>query len=176
MPGEAIDKETLSGQALCLETLAGQAINIEILSGQALCLETLSGKSTNIETLEGRWDAMLSQNLSIPRGDSREFRLEVTDENDNALNITGSTIYFTVKENLSDADPGAFQLSSANPAQIQIDDGGNGKARIFVTNANTQDLEIKRYVYDVQVQPATGGVKTVVSGTFSVTEDITRSV
>jgi hypothetical protein len=26
------------------------------------------------------------------------------------------------------------------------------------------------------VQPATGGVKTVVSGTFAVTEDITRTV
>ena len=119
---------------------------------------------------------MLSKNLSIPRGDSREYRLEVTDENDNVLNITGSTIRFTVKENLSDADPGAFQLTSANPAQITIDDGGNDKARIFVTNTNTQDLQIKRYLYDVQVQPASGGVKTVVGGTFAITEDITRTV
>jgi hypothetical protein len=119
---------------------------------------------------------MLIQDLSIPRGDSREYRLEITDENDNVLNITGSTVYFTVKENISDADPGKFQLSSSNPAQIDIDDGGNGKARIFVTNPNTQDLDIMRYLYDVQVQPATGGVKTVVSGTFAVTEDITRTV
>ena len=119
---------------------------------------------------------MKVQNLSLPRGDSREYRLEVTDENDNVLNITGSTIRFTVKENISDSDPGAFQLTSANPAQIDIDDGGNGKARIFVTNTNTQDLTIKRYLYDIQVQPASGGVKTVVGGTFAITEDITRTV
>jgi|6_EtaG_2_1085325.scaffolds.fasta_scaffold09746_3 hypothetical protein len=152
------------------------AISRETLEGEAILLETLEAQVVNIETLEGRWDSVKVHNTSIPRGDSREYRLEVTDENENVVNITGATIYFTVKSFNSDADPGAFQLSSANPAQITIDDGGNGKARIFVTNTNTQDLDIKRYVYDVQVQPASGGVKTVVSGTFTITEDITRTV
>lgn len=82
----------------------------------------------------------------------------------------------TLKKNNSVADPGEFQLSSANPSQIELDDPGNGKARIFVTNPNTQDLEIRSYIYDVQVQPASGGVKTVVSGSFTISEDSTRSV
>lgn len=119
---------------------------------------------------------MLIENLSLPRGDSREYRFELTDENDNVMNLTGATVYFTVKEKNSDADPGVFQLSSADPTQIDIDDPGNGKARIFVTNSNTQDLEIRSYIYDVQVQPASGGVKTAVSGTFTISEDVTRTV
>ena len=152
------------------------AISRETLEGEAILIETLEGESLGIETLEGGWVSVKVHNTTIPRGDSREYRLEVTDENENVVNITGATVRFTVKENISDSDPGAFQLTSATPAQITIDDGGNGKARIFVTNANTQDLEIKRYLYDVQVQPASGGVKTVVSGSFTITPDITRTV
>ncbi len=148
------------------ETLLGQVINVETLAGQVI----------NLETLEGRWDLMLIHNTSIPRGDSREYRLEVTDENGNVVDLTGATIRFTVKKLNSVADPGEFQLTSAVAAQITLDDPGNGKARIFVTNTQTQDLEIRSYIYDVQVQPASGGVKTVVSGSFSVTEDVTRTV
>lgn len=147
-----------------------------ILNGECINIETLSGESVNVKTLGGRWDNMLKQDLTIPRGDSREYRLEVVDENSNVVNLTGATLRFTVKKNNSIADPGEFQLTSASAAQILIDDPGNGKARIFVTNANTQTLEIRRYIYDVQVQPASGGVKTVVSGTFAVTEDATRTV
>lgn len=162
----AISREILKGEAILIETVLGEAIGIETLEGEVIA----------IETLEGRWDQLKTHNTSIPRGDSREYRLEVTDENDNVVDIDGATIRFTVKENISDDDPGIFQLTSANSSQIEIDDGGNGKARIFVTNANTQSMDIKRHVYDVQVQPASGGVKTVVSGTFTITEDITRTV
>jgi len=119
---------------------------------------------------------MLKQDLSLPRGDSREYRLEVIDENSNVLNLTGSTVRFTVKKNNSLADPGEFQLVSTNPAQIDLDDPANGKARIYVKNTHTQDLDIRRFIYDVQVQPATGGVKTVVGGSFVITEDVTRTV
>ncbi len=58
------------------------------------------------------------------------------------LNIIGATVYFTVKTSNSVADPGEFQLSSDNIAQIDIDDGGNGKARVFVKN-----VQYSRYGY-----------------------------
>ena len=119
---------------------------------------------------------MLRENLSMPRGDSREYRLEVTDENENVFNITGATVLFTVKKLNSDADPGEFQLTSTNPAEILLDDPGNGGGRIFIENPHTQDMEIRSYIYDCQVQPVDGGVKTVVGGAFTLTEDATRTV
>ena len=114
----------------------------------------------------------------MPRGDGRTYRLQVFTDDTKATvkDITGSTVRFTVKEKNADADPGVLQLTSANVAQIEIDDPGNGKAKIFVKNAQTQDLEIRSYIYDVQVVSSGGEVRTVVGGNFSITEDVTRTV
>lgn len=119
---------------------------------------------------------MLFQDLTLPRGDSREYRLEVIDQDGNVCNLTGTTVRFTVKKNNGLADPGEFQLSSANAAQIEVDDPGNGKARIYVKNIHTQNLEIRRFIYDVQGTDASGGVKTYVGGTFTIIEDATRTI
>lgn len=119
---------------------------------------------------------MKRTNLTLPRGDGVVYRLEVKDENEKVKNITGSTVRFTAKERNSDADPGVLQLTSANPLQIELDDPANGKAKIFVRNAQTQNLGIRSFIYDVQTVTVAGEVRTVVGGTFTITEDVTRTV
>ena len=159
-----------------MEKIIGEAIGKETLNGEAVCLETLLGECVNEEAIDGG-DLMQIQNLSLPRGDSRTYRLTITDEEDNIYNLTGATVYFTVKEANSQADSVAvIQLSSASITEIDIDEPTNGKAYIYVKNIHTQDMEIKSFIYDCQVLLPTNDVNTVLSGRFTITEDVSRTV
>ncbi len=117
------------------------------------------------------------QNLSLPRGDHRIYDLEVEDENGNPVSLAGSTLWFTVKQRESQSDAESeFQLTSANPAQINPYSPAEGKAYIYVENLHTQDLDVIPYVYDVQLKTAAGKPYTVVKGNFTIVGDVTRAV
>ena len=158
------------------ETLEGEFTEQEVLEGEFIEQIILEGEFITLTILEGGIEIMKIKNLSLPRGDGRTYRLEVKHENANVKNITGSTVRFTVKEKNNDADPGVMQLSSNDATQIDIDDPGNGKALIYVKNVHTQNLEIRSFIYDVQVVDSSGAVRTVVGGNFTITEDASRTV
>lgn len=84
----------------------------------------------------------------IIRGSSKTLKLSVKDENDAFVNLTGATIYFTVKVSERDAQP-LFQKSSSNPAQIEITTPREGVALIYLQPSDTQNLDPHEYVFDV---------------------------
>lgn len=87
------------------------------------------------------------------------------------------TITFSVKERESQTDAQAqFQLISTNVAQIDIYDPTNGRAYIYVQNTNTQDMEIRPYVYDVQLKSGGNNIETVAKGSFTIIGDVTRTI
>jgi len=117
------------------------------------------------------------QNLEISRGDAVTYCLEVEDDDQVDVDITGSTIWFTVKEDADDTDAAALiQLSSADIAEIDIYSPTIGRARIYVKNAHTQNIAIGRHIYDVQIKTAAGDPYTVVLGAFTVLADVTRTI
>jgi len=119
---------------------------------------------------------MVIQNLSLLRGDDIVYALAVVDENGSVKSLVGAKLWFTVKDNESDADSAAkFQLSSTSSDQIEITDDVGGLADIKITNANTRSLEVQAYVYDVQVKDAASKISTVTKGTFVIVGDVTRA-
>lgn len=93
--------------------------------------------------------------LTIVRGSSKTLKLTVKDENEAFVNLTGATIYFTVKVSERDAQP-LFQKSTLVPTQAEITVPREGVALIYLQPSDTQNLDPHEYVFDVWAILANG--------------------
>ena len=109
------------------------------------------------------------QNILIKRGDSRDIRLTFTDGDGAVIDITGWTVYFTVKDDIEADDDNALikkdVTAHTNPTQ--------GETKIELTYDDT-NITSKNYYYDLQVKTDEDKVYTVLEGVFVVEEDVTR--
>jgi len=106
--------------------------------------------------------------ISAYRGDDKTWNLNFTDADGNAIDLTGSTIFFTVKSNKTDQDSDAV-ISKDQSSHV---DAVNGQTQIVLTNSDT-NIKIGNYYYDFQLVDSTGLVTTVLSGIFKIKQDIT---
>lgn len=140
-------------------------------------IESISATLLEIVELGLEREAMEGINISLPRGDSRTLRATVTDGDGVAVNIDDSSIIFSLKEQIFDTDY-IFQkknlAASGSDSEILIIDGPGGIFDIFILPADTQNIEIGTYEYDVQVTTVANKVYTVVLGEFQITEEVTR--
>ena len=80
--------------------------------------------------------------------------------NNVVLDLTGAVIKMQLKK--------SGDLTVAILALTSVAAGG-----VFKINQQIINIEVFNYVYDIQLTLASGVVKTYVSGTFSVTQEIT---
>lgn len=109
-------------------------------------------------------------NLEFYRGDDWKLDVTLKDEDGLAIDLTGATVFFTVKENESDADTSAVITEDVTSHT----DPTNGETSIEVSDTETDDVDPGTYYYDIQVKTAAGNIQTVVKGTLTVLTDITR--
>jgi len=154
------------------------------LNGEIVSVDDLDGEIEAIDELEGTLsedcNMTTSANITMYRGDNRTERVTVKDGDGVALPITGAKVWFTVKEDLDDADSAAvFQrkntAAGGSDTEILITDGVNGVVEIYIVPANTSSLENGKFEFDVQVQLATGKTHTVTRGDFILLADVTKS-
>lgn len=86
--------------------------------------------------------------LTIIRGTSKTLELTITDSAGAIVDITGCTVIFTIKDDLYNQLP-LVQKMSTNPLEVEITEPRLGKALIYLTPADTHDLDPVVYVYDV---------------------------
>jgi len=107
--------------------------------------------------------------LSIKRGDTWSKTLYFNDENDANIDITGWTIFLTVKAKADDPDSSAVISKTittfSNPTA--------GIAEIELTPIDTNQA-IGNYVYDIQVKTNVGEIYTIVEGILTIIKDITQ--
>jgi hypothetical protein len=108
--------------------------------------------------------------LSIVRGDSKLYKVTVKDADGKVVNILGYTATFTVRDNPFDS---SSIMSKTSPEGVEFTDPINGVMQINILNTDTQ-VDLGKYVYDVEVVDLLGRHITVVQGNFSVTWDCTR--
>jgi hypothetical protein len=89
--------------------------------------------------------------------------------NNIALDLTGAVLKMQLKKNSNDVSP-SLSLTSVGSAGITINNATGG---LFKINQQIINIEVFNYVYDIQLTLASGVVKTYVSGTFSITPEIT---
>jgi len=104
----------------------------------------------------------------IYRGDDRTYNLIFKDADEVAIDITGWTIFVTVKEKINDSDDDAKIAIEAI-----ITNAAGGLATFSFTDAHTYELN-GNYYYDVQVKKSDGVIFTVTSGKIKITRDVTR--
>lgn len=101
--------------------------------------------------------------IDIVRGDSADFDVVVTQKNDQGEKVIydlqpGDVVEFTVKKSTKVKDK---LISKIGP-------------HISLVPADTEGLEYKKYVYDVQLTLADGFVDTIIQpNTFNVLDEVT---
>lgn len=114
--------------------------------------------------------------LTIVHGDTTVINGHAT-LNGGAVNLTGCSLWFTVKNAVTDTDAAAvFQLTS--PASgITIASGPAGRFQITIAPAYTSGLPyvVIPLVYDLQMKDVSGNVSTLISGALTVVPDVTRA-
>ena len=89
--------------------------------------------------------------------------------NNVVLDLTGAVIKMQLKKS-GDLTVAILALTSVGAAGITITNASGG---LFKINQQIIDIEVFNYLYDIQLTLASGVVKTYVSGTFSITKEIT---
>lgn len=112
--------------------------------------------------------------VEIVRGSSKTLKLKVTDGDGNIVNLTGATVYFTVKKSVKD-EHALISKSSSNISEIEVANPTDGTALIYLIPQDTSSLGITNYTFDVWVVLASGERFVVVQpSVFKVTAGVTN--
>ena len=108
--------------------------------------------------------------LKFFRGDDNSITLNFKQAGV-AVNITGWTIFFTVKTKIEDTDDNAVLKKDVTSHT----DAVNGITTVTWTDEDCDDLA-GVYHYDIQYKDGSGLVKTVMKGRITFEEDVTRRI
>lgn len=109
--------------------------------------------------------------LELYVGEDKRFSLNFNDENGDAIDITGWKIYFTIKADLGDEDPGLLQVITTS-----LSDPVNGIAQVHVPTEKTSLLVPgQKHYYDYRVIKANGDVSTILKGNIKIFEPVTEA-
>lgn len=92
----------------------------------------------------------------------------------NPLDLTGASIWFTMKRRYKDADSLALVQKTVG-AGITVPTPANGVANLSLAPADTVALEPGLYHYDVKVKEGTGRETVIVRGKFNLLPAATKS-
>jgi len=112
-------------------------------------------------------------NIEFTKGDTCTLRLELVNEKNEPVDLTGATGLLTVKEYLNDTTFAEkvslpfFNHPEADPAL--------GIVYFKFVPANTQNLKIKKYYYDIQINRG-GDIYTVREGDIYLTKEVKFNV
>lgn len=106
--------------------------------------------------------------IEIIRGDDVELEFTFTDIDGNAVDLTESTVFFTVKKYAKDEDDDALIVKD-------FDFVGTGTSGILTLwlEAEETDIDVGVYSYDVQILDKEGYVFSSQAGKLKVNRDIT---
>lgn len=121
-------------------------------------------------------DILLPKNaIQIVRGASKTLQLAVVGPECKPYNLTGGTLLMTVKDRVEDLN-NVFQKSSANSSEILITDYYGGLANIFIQPVDTQNRDVREYVFDVWLLIGGNQFVVIPPSIFDIQAAVTRFV
>ena len=113
--------------------------------------------------------------LKIVGGNTVNFILTFTDDAGTAIDITGWTVWMTVKENINDADASAKIQKKVTSHTTPL----SGITTITMSATETAGLltstTVGRYIHDIQIKNASSEIYTIEIGPFLVETRVTLS-
>lgn len=115
-------------------------------------------------------------NDTIFRGDTVVIQMTIT-EDDIPMNLTGYSVWFTMKKVITDADAATGAIQKTVGSGIVLLDTVNGLIEITIAPGDTAPNDgVQKYEADVQIKhTASGKIETVARGTITFEPDITRA-
>lgn len=114
---------------------------------------------------------MSSSEITLFRGDDVTFTVQVNDNSNTGIDITGCALFFSVKVNSTDSDTDAL-------ISKKVTSHTDPTAGTTAISLSATDLNIKpgTYYYDFQLVDTGGLVTTYSVGRFIIMQDITNRV
>lgn len=95
---------------------------------------------------------------TLIRGDDIELTINVVDENEDAIDLTGITAaVFKLKETLS----GSTVLTVSLGSGLTVTDAPEGEIKVVITNAQSAALKAIKHFFEVQITDASSKISTV---------------
>lgn len=119
---------------------------------------------------------MLQQDneIEILRGSTKTIEYTVLDQDGNFVDLTGSTLFLTVKRDMSDTIPVFVKTNKYSGPDVQITNPKGGLCRFTIRPADTQSLDIRQYYFDIWVILSNGNRYPVIPPTvFDVQAGVT---
>ena len=107
--------------------------------------------------------------LSVYRGDDKTWDLTFKDSAGTAINITGASIWLTVKTAKTDTDANA----AIQNVTTSHTDAANGSTSVTVSASDTSGAGVDEFFFDIQYKDSANNINTVMDGTFRVIQDVT---
>lgn len=114
----------------------------------------------------------LELSLCLPVGTAPSWVFTIVDPEtaDEAVDITGATFEFFVKERATDADGDAVFSLTSDDGEVVITDASEGEGQINNTAAKSELLTVGRYYYwSLRMTSSTGEIRTVRKGSLQAT-------
>lgn len=116
--------------------------------------------------------------LACTRGDTASWDFAVVDQAGAAVNLTGSTALFTVRDGEAVAqttDSDAI-IQASTSSEITYTTAASGLGRIVLTPAQTRSLSpVKVYNFDLQIKDGSSNTYTAAQGYLFVGNEQTRT-
>ncbi len=107
----------------------------------------------------------IKANLLVDQGSTFVTTLNLTDADDNALDLSSYTGSAQLRKHYTSSNSTSFTVSLG---------GTTGVVTLSLTANATANLTAGRYMYDVEIADASSSVTRVVEGIVTVTPNITR--
>lgn len=104
-------------------------------------------------------------------GDTFQRDIRLTDDDGNAIDISGWTFVFTVKEERSDSDSNA----TFHKTVTSHTNASNGETQFELTASETESL-LGDYWYDMKFKTDAGEVDSFLAGVLRIEDSITDSI
>lgn len=113
----------------------------------------------------------MAVSIDIIRGDDKTIIMTFKNSSGVVIDISGYTVYFTVKREITDTDAQAVIQKIILPAGHS--DPENGRTSVDLTHDDT-DLPEGVYWYDFQIKSPTGLISSTPRERLSISQDITQ--
>lgn len=107
----------------------------------------------------------IKANISIDQGTDYTTVINVTDEDDLVIDLTGYTGAAQMRKHYTSSNAYAFTVSIA---------ASNGAVTLSMNSATTNAISAGRYVYDCELRSASNVVSRLIEGIVTVTPQVTR--
>ena len=111
------------------------------------------------------------ESIELYANNNRTFRVYVKTPDLNVVNVAGATGVFTMKVT-KDSDSPILRKSTANPSEGEIGSPDAGELLFYIVPADTVNMSIRQYVFDVRVTLASGKTYAVLEGVVNLQQSV----